>query len=80
MGCRMGRQKETISFPHNDVKRLDEMLGNLRARRSESAAPTNIFVAVESVYSMDGDLAPLAEILHVADTHGAFVIVDEAHR
>lgn len=79
MGCRLGRQKETISFRHNDVERLEATLGNLRARKTDTA-PTNIFVAVESVYSMDGDLAPLAEILSVAGAHGAFVIVDEAHR
>lgn len=83
MGCRMGRQKETITFPHNNVERLDETLGNLRGRTNGTPPPSptkNIFVAVEGVYSMDGDLAPLSEILHVAAKHGALVIVDEAHR
>eukprot|EP00903_Cladosiphon_okamuranus_P018044 g16605.t1 len=78
MGSRLGRQNETVLFRHNDVVHLEATLRNLRARAAE-AAPTNIFVAVESVYSMDGDLAPLAGILDVAGSHGALVIVDEAH-
>lgn len=101
MGCRMGRQKETVLFRHNDVRHLDDTLRDLRAGRAGStsttppasptpsssaavgeataASPFNIFVAVESVYSMDGDLAPLTEILRVSGAHGALVIVDEAH-
>ena len=80
MGSRLGRQKETVLFRHNDVQHLDTTLRNLRLQaRSTDAAPSNIFVAVESVYSMDGDLAPLTEILDVAGAHGALVIVDEAH-
>lgn len=80
MGSRLGRQKDTVLFRHNDVLHLDATLRNLRLQaRSADAAPTNVFVAVESVYSMDGDLAPLTEILDVAGAHGALVIVDEAH-
>lgn len=85
MGSRLGRQKETILFRHNDVMHLDATLASLRARNADpiptSSSPTNtnIFVAVESVYSMDGDLAPLKEILRVAGAHGAMVIIDEAH-
>lgn len=78
MGSRLGRQKETVLFRHNDVVHLEATLRNLRARTAD-AAPTNIFVAVEGVYSMDGDLAPLKEVLDVAGSHGAMVIVDEAH-
>ncbi|CAN0423460.1 unnamed protein product, partial [Hapterophycus canaliculatus] len=65
MGCRMGRQEETVLFRHNDVRHLSDTLRGLR-RKNIAGAPFNIFVAVESVYSMDGDLAPLAEILRVA--------------
>ncbi|CAN0418433.1 unnamed protein product [Ectocarpus sp. 12 AP-2014] len=78
MGCRLGRQKETVLFRHNDFQHLEATLEGLRSRGAGSA-PANIFVAVESVYSMDGDLAPLREILGVAAAHGALVIVDEAH-
>lgn len=78
MGCRLGRQKETLLFRHNDVSDLDAILGSLRAKGA-TVPPTNIFVAVESVYSMDGDLAPLQDIMRVAGKHSASVIVDEAH-
>ncbi|CBN79892.1 putative 8-amino-7-oxononanoate synthase [Ectocarpus siliculosus] len=78
MGCRLGRQKETVLFRHNDFQHLETTLEGLRSR-GPGSAPANIFVAVESVYSMDGDLAPLREILGVAAAHGALVIVDEAH-
>ena len=78
MGIRLGRQQDTVLFRHSDVDHLDATLRGLRAKRGN--APTNIFVVVESVYSMDGDTAPLAEIFRVAGTHTALVIVDEAHR
>lgn len=77
MGCRLGRQQQTVLFRHNDIEHLHEILRDLRSQ--ETSSPPNIFVAVESVYSMDGDLAPLAEILRVAEKHAASVIVDEAH-
>ncbi|CAM9714332.1 unnamed protein product [Discosporangium mesarthrocarpum] len=78
MGCRLGRQSHTESFRHSDTGHLDTILCNLRGE-SQVSIGGNIFIAVESVYSMDGDLAPLAEIVEVAHTHGAAVIVDEAH-
>ena len=78
MGIRLGRQQDTVLFRHSDVDHLDAMLRGLRAKRGN--AHSNIFVVVESVYSMDGDTAPLAEIFRVAGTHTALVIVDEAHR
>lgn len=88
MGCRLGRQAKTLLFRHNDVVHLDSILRDLRMPRDKEAATqnasllpngNNIFVTVESVYSMDGDLAPLAEILRIAEKYGAMVIVDEAH-
>jgi 8-amino-7-oxononanoate synthase len=60
----------SFSFKHNDVDELQKKLG---------VASGNIFVVVESVYSMDGDLAPLAEISAVCKIYGANLIVDEAH-
>lgn len=77
MGCRLGRQRQTIFFRHNDVEHLDTVLRDLRA--AGTIPPPNIFIAVESVYSMDGDLSPLEKIFGIADNHAASVIVDEAH-
>lgn len=59
-----------FSFNHNDVEDLEKKL---------KAATGNIFVAVESIYSMDGDCAPLVEMSELCSRHGASLIVDEAH-
>ena len=62
---------QAFSFLHNDLADLQKKL--------ENAAHTRMFVAVESVYSMDGDLAPLAEIAALCRQYNAHLIVDEAH-
>ncbi len=59
-------------FRHNDVDHLELLL---RERRERGRA----LVITESVFSMDGDRAPLPEIVSVAREHGAMVMVDEAH-
>jgi glycine C-acetyltransferase len=63
-----------IYFLHNDVE-------NLKARLEDAkkSNPRNIFVGVEGVYSMDGDIAPLDEILNVCKKYGAILFVDDAH-
>jgi 8-amino-7-oxononanoate synthase len=58
------------SFRHND-------LDDLRSKLSRSKG--DVYVAVESLYSMDGDAAPLSELVSLCDERGAFLIVDEAH-
>jgi len=62
------------SFPHNDIERLADRLRWAAARR-----PRRIMIVVESVYSMDGDLAPLADLIALARQFGAWLLVDEAH-
>jgi 8-amino-7-oxononanoate synthase len=62
-------------FPHNDSAKLGAILGRLRAKH----ASARILVVTESVFSMDGDLCPLAEILGLCETHGAMLLLDEAH-
>jgi 8-amino-7-oxononanoate synthase len=59
-----------FSFKHNNINQLEEKI---------KIAKGNVFVAVESVYSMDGDFAPLKEISDLCSRFGAFLIVDEAH-
>ncbi|HEY1175515.1 MAG TPA: aminotransferase class I/II-fold pyridoxal phosphate-dependent enzyme, partial [Phytomonospora sp.] len=58
-------------LPHSDPAALADLLG---ARPGRHAV-----VLVESVYSVDGDLAPLAELHEVTSAHGAILLVDEAH-
>jgi 8-amino-7-oxononanoate synthase len=62
-------------FPHNDTAKLDRLLGSLRAKHPEA----RILVVTESVFSMDGDLCPLPEIVELKDRHEALLFLDEAH-
>lgn len=57
-------------FRHNDLSDLERQL---------QQATGQVFVAVESVYSMDGDFAPLPELCDLCDRYGAALLVDEAH-
>jgi len=69
-GCRLARA-ETFVYDHGDVEHLE--WGLLQAAGREA------LVVTDSVFSMDGDVAPLEEICDVARDHGARVVVDEAH-
>ena len=62
-------------FPHNDLAKLDRLLAGIRARN----AAARVIVVTESVFSMDGDLCPLAGIVETKDRHGALLFLDEAH-
>ena len=70
-GIRHARCNKVI-WKHNDPEDLDRKLAALPAN-----APK--IVAFESVYSMDGDIAPIAEILDVCEKHGAMSYIDEVH-
>ena len=67
-GCEMRR------FRHNDMADLER-----RIRQARNRGANRILVAVDSVFSMDGDQAPLAELIEMRDRHGVFLLVDEAH-
>lgn len=65
---------ERHRFRHNDLNQLADLL-----KQSQGQTGRTVFVAVESVYSMDGDFAPLPELVALCDHFGAYLIVDEAH-
>lgn len=73
-GMRLGKAA-TLSFRHND---LSDLTQKIKTARSSTAAK-QIFVAVESVYSMDGDKASLKEMATLCEQHDAKFFVDEAH-
>ena len=70
-GIRHSKAEKRV-WKHNDVKDLDRQL-------SEFGRDVPKIVAFESVYSMDGDIAPIKDILDVAEKHGAFTYLDEVH-
>ena len=70
-GIRHSRAR-TVIFAHNDAADLDRKLALLPPELPK-------LVAFESVYSMDGDIAPIAEICDVAERHGAMTYLDEVH-
>lgn len=68
-GARLNLAKHH-SFRHNDLDDLEQKL-----KRAEG----QVFIAVESIYSMDGDVCPLADLVKLAEIYGAAIVLDEAH-
>ncbi|WP_282778533.1 pyridoxal phosphate-dependent aminotransferase family protein [Nocardia sp. CC201C] len=73
-GIQLGRVR-SMAFDHNDLDHLRYRLMQVRWRNPGA----NVVVAVEGVYSMDGDIAPLTEIRSLCDDFGALLAVDDAH-
>lgn len=73
-GMKLGRAN-CVSFPHNDAGAAHDAI---RAWRQGGGTGTP-WIVIESVYSMEGDRAPLAALKAVAKRYGAFLIIDEAH-
>lgn len=69
-GCRLSRATVRI-YRHRDAGDLARQLAASRARRR--------LIVTDSVFSMDGDLAPLTDIVELAERHDAWVMIDEAH-
>ena len=62
-------------FPHNDLNKLAHLLQTVRAKNTGA----RVLVVTESIFSMDGDAAPLREIVELCEKHDALLLVDEAH-
>lgn len=70
-GCRLSGATVKV-YPHKDIATLEAML-------QDSAASSMRFIITDGVFSMDGDLAPLPELLDLANRYDALLIVDDAH-
>lgn len=66
-------------FRHNDVGDLDRILLWAATRPRNADGGPRVLVVTESLFSMDGDVAPLADIVACKERHGAWLMVDEAH-
>ncbi len=70
-GIRLCRSPRKV-YPHKDMAGLRRVL-------EESRGANKIMVVTDGVFSMDGDIAPLPQIVELAEEYGAFVMVDDAH-
>ena len=71
-GCRLSRAKIHV-FPHKDTTGAAKILDELADK------PGRKLLITDGVFSMDGDIAPLAELVAVAENHGAIMMIDDAH-
>jgi 8-amino-7-oxononanoate synthase len=71
-GCRLSRA-EVVIYRHRDIEHLDWCMRRHGERRAGRV------IVTDSVFSMDGDIAPLAHIAELAQIYGARIVVDEAH-
>ncbi|WP_311268762.1 8-amino-7-oxononanoate synthase [Sphingobium sp. WCS2017Hpa-17] len=73
-GIRMGKA-QAVFARHNDVQSFADLIAGWR----KEGGTGRIWIAVETLYSMDGDMAPLADLAKLAATHGGMLLLDEAH-
>ena len=72
MGCKSGKF-DFQTYPHNDLAALDRFLAENRAKYAR------VLIATDGLFSMDGDLTDLPELLDIKERHDAWLLLDEAH-
>jgi 8-amino-7-oxononanoate synthase len=80
-GIKMSNAK-SYKFNHNDFEDLERLIFNFNQNdnfNDNSKPKTSIFIATESVFSMDGDCPNLEELVAVSEKHNCFLVIDEAH-
>jgi len=83
-GMKLSRAGKKIPFKHNDVTDLESKIIDIRSQDKDKQKKRNVFVAVETVYSMDGDIPPLQDMVAMLRRYwdreeNGYIIVDEAH-
>ncbi len=73
-GMRLGRA-QAVAFEHNNVTHAETVINEWRAKGGTG----RIWLAFETVYSMEGDIAPIRDIVALAQAHDAVLVADEAH-
>lgn len=73
-GMRLSRA-DSVSVRHNDAQAFEDAIAAWR----RSGGASGVWIAIESLYSMDGDRAPIAELAQIARRYGANLLIDEAH-
>jgi glycine C-acetyltransferase len=71
-GCRLSRAKIHV-FPHKDTAAAEQMMQDL------TGAGGHKLLITDGVFSMDGDIGPLPELVQIAERHGAIMMIDDAH-
>ena len=82
-GMRLSRARASRAFSHNSLKDLRAKIAEVSGDERVASGEKNVFVAIESLYSMDGDMAPIEKIVDLVDEllpkGNGLVVVDEAH-
>lgn len=82
-GMRLSRAGACISFAHNSLDDLQRKLEAVRNDGLVCAGTRNVFIAIESLYSMDGDLSPIKDVVELVERllpkENGHIVVDEAH-
>jgi len=83
-GIKLSRAGKRISFQHNNIEDLKKILIQIKTEDVNiKEGRKNVFIAIESLYSMDGDLAPLQAIVDIVEEvlreGNGLIVVDEAH-
>ena len=77
-GCRLSRAEKVI-YRHNDLNHLEELLKNPLSHHGGEGRVRGRLIVTEAVFSMEGDLCPLDDLLRLAEKYDAAVYLDEAH-
>ena len=76
-GTRISKAKVRV-YKHKDTKDLEELI-KIELEESNNAKNSNYFIVSDGVFSMDGDIAPLPELVEIANKYNCTLIIDEAH-